>query len=243
MSAIIRFLDSEDNPKAVPLILAFSIAFHIAVFIVVPFVVALHWKPRILSRPPTFELVQIQPPQQPKPRTRPTAPAQTVETPTPVIKEPIIEPKPVVKEPKIEPKKQETSKPQEVSKPVPVAPSKPVEEDISDLESLFAEPVSSSSVSIQISEPFEYQWYLDQLQSKIKNRWKPAANEKGEVVVQFAISRNGSMSGLKLVNSSGRSILDRQAMQAVEMSAPFAQLPSGFSGQSLTVNLTLKPSR
>ena len=247
MSAIVNFLDSEENPKAVPFILAFSVAFHIIVFIVVPFIVALNWKPRILSRPPTFEIVQIQTPQPPKPRAKQKV-APAVETPKPVVPEPVVqEPQIVPKsEPKLEPKKQETIKPKETSqtKSTTQQQQKPVEEeDISDLESLFAEPVTSSSVSVQISEPFEYQWYLDQLQSKIKNRWKPGANEKGEVVVQFVISRNGSMSGLKLLSSSGRTILDRQAMQAVEMSAPFAQLPSGFAGQSLTVNLTLKPAK
>jgi TonB family protein len=244
MSAIVNFLDSEENPKAVPLILAFSVAFHVIVFIVVPFIVALNWKPRILSRPPTFEIVQIQAPQPPKPRAKQKV-APAVETPKPVVPEPQIVPKSEPKpEPKPEPKKQETIKPKETSQTKSTQQQKPAEEeDISDLESLFAEPVTSSSVSVQISEPFEYQWYLDQLQSKIKSRWKPGANEKGEVLVQFVISRNGSMSGLKLVSSSGRTILDRQAMQAVEMSAPFAQLPSGFAGQSLTVNLTLKPAK
>jgi len=245
MSAIVNFLDSEENPKAVPLVLAISVAFHVVVFVVVPFIVALNWKPRILSRPPTFEIVQIQTPQPPKPRAKQKVAPAAAETPKPVAPEPIVqEPQIVPKsEPKHEPTKQETIKPKETSQTKPTQQQKAVEEDISDLESLFAEPVTSSSVSVQISEPFEYQWYLDQLQSKIKSRWKPGANEKGEVVVQFVISRNGSMSDLKLVSSSGRAILDRQAMQAVEMSAPFAQLPSGFSGQSLTVNLTLKPAK
>ncbi|MDR0305183.1 MAG: TonB family protein [Chitinispirillales bacterium] len=235
MSSVVKFLDGEDNPKAVPFILTLSIAVHIAVFIVVPFLVSLHWKPRILSRPPTFEIIQIQTPQPQRPQPKHVQPAaRPQQAPRPVVQEPKIEPKPSV-EKKIEPKRQDT--------PKPGAASKPAEEDISDLESLFAEPTTSSSVSLQISEPFEYQWYLDQLQSKIKNRWKPAANEKGEVIVQFVISRNGSMSGLKLISPSGRGLLDRQAMQAVEMSAPFASLPSGFSGQSLTVNLTLKPQK
>lgn len=239
MSAIVNFLDSEENPKAVPVILAVSVAFHVVVFVVVPFLVALNWKPRILSRPPTFEIVQIQTPQPPKPQAKQRV-SPPVQTPKPVVPEPVETPPP---EPKIQPKTQEAVKPKETPQTKPAQQQKPVEEDISDLENLFAEPVASSTVSVQIAEPFEYQWYLDQLVSKIKSRWKPGANEKGEVGVQFVISRNGSMSDLKLVSSSGRSILDRQAMQAVEMSAPFAQLPSGFGGQFLTVNLTLKPAR
>ena len=261
MSAFVRFLDGENNPKALPVIFIFSVAAHIILFVIIPIIFSLTWKPRILSRPPTFELVKIQVPQPQRQRSRPIEQPRPVETPPPAPVEapvkpveapkPTEAPKPVVQEPKIEPKKQETpTRPREVAQTKPVETSKPVEEDVSELESMFADnaPATAtaaavSSVSALTAEPFEYQWYLDQLQSRIRSRWKPAANETGEVVVQFVISRNGSMSDLKLTKPSGRTILDRQAQQAVQMSAPFAPLPSGFSGQSLTVNLTLKPSR
>jgi TonB family protein len=244
MVRIVDILDGE-NPKAVSCIAVFSVAFHVLVFIVVPIILSLHWKPRILSRPPTFELIQIQTPQPPKAQPAKPAvskPQQTVESKpveTPKPQE-VVTPKPSV-EKKIEPKKEEV-KPQPKTTET-AKPTKPVEDDLSDFESMFAEPPASSSVSLQISEPFPYQWYLDQLQSRIKSRWKPSQNEKGEVVVQFTITRNGSMEGLKLVSSSGRAILDRQAIQTVEMSAPFASLPSGFQGQTLSVVLTLKPQK
>jgi protein TonB len=253
MARLADILDGE-NSKAIPIIVILAIVFHILVLIIVPYFLSLQWKPKILSRPPTFELVQLQP--QPPARRQPTPPAPkpVAETPQPTPVEPqppaVVPPKPNI-EKKIEPKKEDPKKPIEQPKsqpqtqPVEAPKPKVVEEDISDLEDLFADTPAPaiSNVSVQISEPFPYQWYLDQLQARIKNRWKPAANEKGEVVVQFTITRNGSLEGLKLVSSSGRAILDRQALQAVEMSAPFASLPQGFQGQSLGVVLTLKPQR
>lgn len=244
MARLVALLDGE-NSKAIPIFAVLAIVFHILVIIIVPYILSMQWKPKILSRPPTFELVKIQTPQPPA-RTQPAPPQPVVETPAEPIKP--VEPQKVAQTPpkpsvekKVEPKKEETPKPVEQTQ---TQPKQVVEEDISDLEDMFAEAPSapaSQSVSLQISEPFPYQWYLDQLQAKIKNRWKPAANEKDEVVVQFTITRNGSMEGLKMVRSSGRAVLDRQAMQAVEMSAPFASLPSGFSSQSLEIILTLKP--
>jgi len=248
MAKFVDILDG-DNEKIIPIIVILAIVFHILVLVIVPYILMMQWKPKILSRPPTFELVQLQTPQPPA-RKQP-APQPVVETPPTPAEPPKVEvptpPKPS-DEKKIEPKKEET-KPAEQPKQQqqqtqPAQPTKPqVEEDLSDLENLFADAPAASNVSLQISEPFEYQWYLDQLQAKIKNRWKPGANEKGEVVVQFTITRNGSLEGLKMVSSSGRAVLDRQAMQAVEMSAPFASLPAGFPGQSLGVVLTLKPQR
>ena len=242
---IFDFFDGEENPKAVSVIIILSVIFHVLVLIVAPLVSSFLWKPKILTRPPTFELVRIQLPQPPAPQRAaptpppvPTPPEPPRPTPPPVEQpRPAEQPRPTPPEPK----------PQPQPRPQPPAPPKPqpvVEDDISSLEDLFADVSASSAaqnISLTVAEPFPFQWYLDQLQARIRQRWRPGPNERGEVVVQFTIGRNGSLNNLTMINSSGRPIMDRQAMQAVQMAAPFAPLPAGFGGQSLTVVLTLRP--
>jgi len=249
MAKFVDFLDGE-NSKAIPVLAVLAVVFHIVIFVIIPFVLLnLSFKPRIISRPPTFELVQLQTPQPPAPaRPAPTpAPQPVAEPPRPAEPpKPTPAPTPTPTPRPAEPPKQERPAPtRPAEQPRPASTPRPqvVEEDISDLEQMFASAPATQSISVQISEPFPYQWYLDQLQDRIRRRWNPAANERGEVVVQFTITRNGSMEGLRLLTSSGRAVLDRQAMQAVEMSAPFAALPAGFPGQSLGIVLTLRPQR
>ena len=258
-------MDGE-NSAALPIVGVLAVIFHILFILVVPFFLSLHWKPRIITRPPTFELIQIQTPQ-PAARAKPTPPKPVVETPPepprpvepptptpptpptptppqPVRPEPRPEPQRPAEQPRPQPQPQQQPRQQPQQQAQPRPQPQVVEEDISALEELFATPApAASAISLTISEPFPFQWYLDQLQERIRRRWNPGPNERGEVIVQFTITRNGSMEGLRLVTSSGRAVLDRQAMQAVEMAAPFAALPAGFGGQSLTVHLTLRPHR
>jgi TonB family protein len=254
MARLVDIFDGE-NPKAIPCIAAVSVILHIFLFVGLPYILSLHWKPRILSRPPTFELVKIQmptpaeparpavqpqePPRQQEPRPQPVEPA-----PTP---QPRVEPRPVAeREP--QPTPQERPRPQPQERPRPQ--ERPAEDDISDFLSAFDDPTTSQTtsaqqnVSISVSEPFPYQWYLDQIQTRIRREWtRGASNETGEVVVQFTIRRNGSIEGLRVLTGSGRGSLDRRATQSVGMAAPFPSLPPGYSGESLTVVLTLRLQR
>jgi TonB family protein len=202
----------------------------------------MHWKPKIMSRPPTFQLVERPP--MPQPPSPVQAPPKPVETPK---SEPKIEPKPV-EPPKPEPKPVEQPKPEPKPEPKPQPKPEPkpvVEDDISDFLSSVAEPsktlssVTASEVSIAFSEPFPYDGYIQRLLARIRRRWSPT--DKGEVIVQFTIIRSGSVEGqIRVVKNSGRGALDRMATQAVGLAAPFEQLPVDFPGQSLTIDLTLK---
>ncbi|MCL2845981.1 MAG: TonB C-terminal domain-containing protein [Chitinivibrionia bacterium] len=257
---LFEFFDGEENPKAITAVVVLAVVFHVLVLVVAPLVLSFLWKPKILTRPPTFELVKIQLPQPPAPPARPT-PVQPTPQPTPPAPvepppappappepprptPPVEQPRPA--EPQPTPP-QPTPQPQPRPQPTPPRPTPPLEDDISAFMDLFADDnaaqnaSSAQNISLTVAEPFPFQWYLDQLQARIRQRWRPGPNERGEVVVQFTIGRNGSLSNLTMVNSSGRPIMDRQAMQAVQMAAPFAPLPAGFGGQSLTVVLTLRP--
>jgi TonB family protein len=57
--------------------------------------------------------------------------------------------------------------------------------------------------------------------------------KKGKVMIEFAILKNGTVAGMKLVSTSGDVALDRGAWGAITASNPFKPLPSEFDGPYL----------
>jgi TonB family protein len=57
--------------------------------------------------------------------------------------------------------------------------------------------------------------------------------KKGKVTIEFAILKDGSVGGMKLVSTSGDVALDRGAWGGITASSPFPPLPSEFGGQYL----------
>jgi TonB family protein len=66
------------------------------------------------------------------------------------------------------------------------------------------------------------------LQRRIKRQWfPPKGNESKRVKVVFKVHRDGQMSNLRMLVSSGLTIADQAALKAVENAAPFRNLPDG----------------
>ncbi len=59
--------------------------------------------------------------------------------------------------------------------------------------------------------------------------------KKGNVGIEFAILKDGSVAGMKLVYSSGDVALDRGAWGGITASNPFPPLPTEFGGQYLAL--------
>lgn len=59
--------------------------------------------------------------------------------------------------------------------------------------------------------------------------------KKGKVSIEFAIMKNGSVSGLQIVGPSGDVALDRAAYGGITGSEPFPPLPGEFGGQYLAL--------
>ena len=59
--------------------------------------------------------------------------------------------------------------------------------------------------------------------------------KKGKVSIEFAILKDGKISGLQIVGSSGDVALDRGAYGGITASKPFPPLPSEFGGQYLAL--------
>jgi prolyl oligopeptidase len=85
--------------------------------------------------------------------------------------------------------------------------------------------------------------YMKRLRSTVQNRWDPlvpksarrSPMKKGEVVIEFSIAKNGRLSGMKRVASSGDDALDHAAWGAIVVATPFPPLPAEFTSDTLRV--------
>ncbi|WP_394689539.1 TonB family protein [Hoeflea sp.] len=62
---------------------------------------------------------------------------------------------------------------------------------------------------------------------------------RGEVVVSFSVSANGGVSRVRIARSSGHSILDNAAREAVRRAAPFPRIPAGSGRSSWSFSVPL----
>ncbi|HET9363715.1 MAG TPA: energy transducer TonB [Candidatus Angelobacter sp.] len=83
--------------------------------------------------------------------------------------------------------------------------------------------------------------YMKRLHYTVQNHWDPLIPEsalppvmkKGVVVIQFSIGKDGRVTGMKLISSSGDTALDRAAWGAITDAIPLPKLPAQFAGQYL----------
>ena len=85
-------------------------------------------------------------------------------------------------------------------------------------------------------------YYLTMLQGKVTRNWdRPSARFTGgdspTARVSFTVLSSGSITNLRITRSSNWSTIDQSAVQAVRVSAPFAELPSTYLGDRLDVTI------
>jgi outer membrane biosynthesis protein TonB len=88
------------------------------------------------------------------------------------------------------------------------------------------------------TEGVDFSSYLDRVVASVRRNWyaimptSALMGEKGRVVLQFRIFRDGSVQSPEpyLIGSSGKEPLDRAASSSIHASSPFEPLPSAFSG-------------
>jgi outer membrane biosynthesis protein TonB len=88
------------------------------------------------------------------------------------------------------------------------------------------------------TEGVDFSSYLDRVVASVKRNWyaimptSALMGEKGRVVLQFRIFRDGSVQSPEpyMVGSSGKEPLDRAASSSIHASSPFEPLPPAFSG-------------
>lgn len=85
--------------------------------------------------------------------------------------------------------------------------------------------------------------YMKRLRYTVQTHWDPLIPEsamppvmkKGVVVIEFAITKDGKVMGMKLVGSSGDVALDRAAWGAITDAIPLPNLPTQFAGEYLLI--------
>jgi TonB family protein len=85
--------------------------------------------------------------------------------------------------------------------------------------------------------------YLARVLHDVKTNWynlipevaRPPIMKKGKVSIEFAITKQGQVAGMRLVGPSGDVSLDRAAWGGITGSNPFPPLPNEFNGQFLAL--------
>ncbi|MBS1997042.1 MAG: TonB C-terminal domain-containing protein, partial [Cyanobacteria bacterium SZAS LIN-2] len=82
--------------------------------------------------------------------------------------------------------------------------------------------------SVEARKDVDFGPYMADLQRRIKRAWfPPKGNESKRVKVVFKVHKDGQMTNLRILISSGLQIADAAALKAVENAAPFRPLPDG----------------
>jgi TonB family protein len=90
------------------------------------------------------------------------------------------------------------------------------------------------------TEGVDFGPYLQRVLHDVRQNWysaipESAAMKHGNLIIEFAITRDGKVAGMKLVATSGDIPLDRAAWAGIVGSDPFPALPSEFGGQYLAL--------
>ena len=101
-------------------------------------------------------------------------------------------------------------------------------------------------VDINTSD-YRYISYFTSMRKSIELVWNYPANavrrrQQGKVGLQFTIFKNGSVSNVKVLDSSGYSSLDSAIVEAIKLSSPFSPLPDGFGKSRMTITGTFRYS-
>ena len=90
----------------------------------------------------------------------------------------------------------------------------------------------------------DFQPYMRQVLTAVKRNWfavYPEAarlGQRGEVVLEFAITKNGVVTKVIFSTESGAKALDQSAVAAISASNPLPPLPAGFKGDRIVLRMT-----
>lgn len=205
------------------------------------------------------QLPELSPPEPAPPKEVPVQPPpQQPEVQPDVTPEPepdLVPPEPdLPPEPEPEPEEEKPAPepvvPEELPEPEPVVPVKdetpePAVEESAGEETTETEMEAvTPEASVQMSAPAGVDdYYLAMVQRKIGRRWEPtAAMARGQsgvkTVVAFRIGPAGEVMFPEVVETSGLSVFDRQALRAVLGANPLPKPPPRFARTGLSIRFT-----
>ena len=88
--------------------------------------------------------------------------------------------------------------------------------------------------------------YCNNIVRQVNRYLRPPAGTRGRAEVYFLINRDGSVSGIRVVSSTGGSSFRLSAMEAVEQAGrnrAFGNLPASFQVDQLPVSLAIQPNQ
>jgi protein TonB len=196
--------------------------------------------------PPKVEKKQAPPP---KAEPKPLPPEPEKEQPKPEKPKPVETDKPAKKpQEQVVPPRKDLPAAKDHEKPKP-------EEDLDFSEPKKPQPAAADSARAQEGTPasqtsgVEIQqheglpdYYLALLQRKIDRRWEPsAARARGgpavSCLIRFRVTRGGVIEGPQIVESSGFSVFDREALRAVISASPLPPPPPGSRATEVPINV------
>ncbi len=84
------------------------------------------------------------------------------------------------------------------------------------------------------------QQYMNNMQHTVKANWNPKTNSENStrVVLKYRIHKNGEISNIEVLKSSGDKEMDKTAIEAVKKSSPLAELPDALQENYVDVNFS-----
>ena len=82
--------------------------------------------------------------------------------------------------------------------------------------------------------------YVDAVRNRISSNWlqstvDPTVRWAPRADFSFTVLRDGSVTNVQMLQSSGNRSIDNSALRAIQSSSPMSPLPSNYSGSSVTV--------
>jgi len=115
----------------------------------------------------------------------------------------------------------------------------------SEMENTNPSPFEAEATVSLDSQDLKYVSYLSEIKKKIEPKWHYPERAKkiglqGKLALYFSIVRDGHLDRLKLLNSSGHSLLDKEALKAVRGAAPYYPLPKRLKITRLNILATFE---
>lgn len=95
---------------------------------------------------------------------------------------------------------------------------------------------ASGSASFDAQQDVDLGPYLSELWQRVRRYWHPDnPGSNHHTVVGFSVNRDGQISNLRVLKTSGSTVTDDEAIAAIRQAAPFAALPSNFPRERLNL--------
>jgi protein TonB len=110
--------------------------------------------------------------------------------------------------------------------------------------------VGSGGVGVGRGSPFgnRFGYYVDMLRQKVAQKWRtgdvdPRVRSAPPAIVTFTIRRDGSISSVRVEQTSGNFALDASAQRAIADAAPFEPLPAAFDRNEVSIEIWFQLQR